>query len=176
MSLALWEAWSYAQAPLVWWLFRRFARREVAGQILAGTLMGLYIEFATEPLWDYHFQLAYYKDIPPSVPLGWGVMFALVAFLAERLYVGWTGRPADPEDKRLLILDALAGVVVGVPLEKMGLAAGVWDYRYDLLGWDWGHLPFFGMPYEAVVGYALLMLVGPTYVRRWGRSLDPFAR
>lgn len=171
--LALWELWSYAQVPLFWWLFRRLARRDISGELVAGALFGLYIEFATEPLWDYHFAITFYKDIPPSVPLGWGVMFALAAFFSEKLFSRLCpGAPADRADRRLLACDVLAGVLIGVPLETMGRNAGVWDYNMGVLGWDWGEVPGLGLPWEALAGYALLMLVGPSFVRHWRRELS----
>lgn len=175
--LALWELWSYAQVPLFWWLFRRFLRRDISGELVAGTLFGVYIEFATEPLWDYHFAITFYRDIPPSVPLGWGVMFSLVAFVSEALFCRLRpGARTDRADRRLLACDALAGVLVGVPLEWMGKSAGVWDYNTDVLGWEWGALPGVGLPYEALAGYALLMLIGPSFVRHWRRGLSIHGR
>ncbi len=52
MKLAILEAWFYLQVPVTWYVFRRFARRNVLGELMAGTIIGCFIEFATEPLWD----------------------------------------------------------------------------------------------------------------------------
>ena len=173
MKLILWEVWSFAQIPLYVYLFRKWARRNIVGDIVAGTMIGLFVEFATEPLWDYHFKLTFYKDIPIAVPLGWGIMFALVVFFSEKLYL-WVLRKNEiaPYDKRIFVFDLLAGVLIGFPLETIGKRAGIWDYNYDLLQWDWGQVPFFEMPYEALLGYALLMLVAPTFVRYWQGSFE----
>lgn len=171
MRLLGWEIWSYAQVPLIWLGFRRWSGRDVSGEMIAGTLFGLYIEFSTEPLWDYHFHLTYYKDTPPSVPLGWGVMFALSCALSETLYRRLVAPLIAADDPRLLLCDALAGVLIGVPLEAVGHHAGVWDYNFRVLGWTWGQMPLTGLPYEALVGYALLMLVAPSFVRRWRDGL-----
>ena len=171
MSLLLWEAWSYLQVPAVWLGFKRWENRDVSGELIAGTLFGAYIEFATEPLWDYHFYLTIYKDTPPSVPLGWGVMFAAASSLSDKLYRRFVKRELDRSDPRLLVCDVLAGVAVGVPLEAIGHRAGVWDYNYGILGWSWGDLPLTGLPLEALFGYALLMVVAPSFVRNWRERL-----
>lgn len=172
MSLVLWEAWAYVHVPLVWWAMRRFARREVSGEIAAGTLLGFYIEFATEPLWDYHFAINFYKDAPLAVPLGWGAMFALVTFLSEKLLRRLHPEaPLERADRRMLLCDAAAGFLIGVPLEWIGLRSGVWRYNAEILGWDWGAVPGLGFPYEALLGYILLMLVAPSFVRYWRREL-----
>jgi hypothetical protein len=173
MKLILMEIWSYAQLPLTVYLFKKFANRNVIGDMIAGTMLGCFIEFATEPLWDYHFRFTVYKDIAPSIVLGWGQMFAVVVFASEKLYMKLLKKPqVEPYDKKIFIFDVIAAVVIAVPLEKFGLAMGVWDYRLDLLNWNWGTMPFINMPYEAVFGYALLMLVGPTFVRYWQGSFE----
>src|SRR5437016_206357 len=108
MNLLLWEIWSYAQIPVFWLLFRRWAKRDIAGDIVAGTLFGLYIEFSTAPLWTYHFKLTFYKNIPYSVPLGWGFMFALAVFVSEKLYLGLSRRKeVDARDIRILACDVV---------------------------------------------------------------------
>src|SRR4051812_36519034 len=102
MQLVLWEIWSYAQVPFFIFVFKRFADRDVKGDIIAGSIIGCFIEFATEPLWDYHFKFTVYKDIPPSIILGWGVMFTLVVFLSEKLYTKILGKQRiEPYDKRI---------------------------------------------------------------------------
>ncbi len=168
MSLVLWEIWSYLQILVVWAAFRKFAHRDIKGGILAGAIIGVCVEFITEPFWQYHFKITVYKDIPLSVIFAWGVMFSLVIFLSEKLYCWFLKKSAIvPYDKRVLLFDVLAGVMIGLPFETVGIKTGIWEYRYDLLHWNWGFIPFFHMPYEALVGYALLMVVAPTFVRYW---------
>ena len=168
MSLLFWEIWSYAHVPLVWYLFKRYARRDVSGSILAGALIGVFLEFSTEPLWTYHFRFTIYKDIAPSIFLGWGVLFTLVLFVSETLYkaVLRTAR-VRTGDKRLFVFDVAAACVIAFPMETIGHKAGVWDYNHGVLNWSWGTVPFFEMPYEALAAYALLMLIAPTFIRRW---------
>lgn len=173
MKLILWEIWTYVQVPVMVYVFKRFAKRNVIGDLVAGSIIGLFIEFATEPLWDYHLQITIYKDTPLSIILGWGVMFTLVVFASEKLYLWILRRDTiKPYDKRIFLFDVVAAAAIAFPLETIGLKAGIWDYRYDLLQWDWGTVPFFEMPYEALVGYALLMLVAPTFVRYWEASFE----
>lgn len=171
MSLAIWEILSYAVIPLSWYLFRRLARRDIAGEILAGSLLGLYIEFACEPLWNYHFAVTFYKDIPPSIPLAYGFMLSLVAFLSEKL-CAWVFPKAGPalSGRRLVLFDVAVGILVGLPLETLGNRMGVWDYNYQVLHWTWGRIPVFQMPYEVLAGYAMLMAFGPSLVRHWLRE------
>lgn len=178
MSLILWEIWAYLHIPLYWYLFRKLAKRNVIGDIIAGTLVGLFIEFSTEPLWNYHFKFVLYKDVPLAVPLGWGMLLTLITFFSEKLYC-WTLKKESVKsnDKRILIFDAVGAALIGFPLETMALKSGLWDYRMDILQWNWGTVPFFNMPYEALVGYMLLMLVAPSFLRHWreafgSRSLE----
>lgn len=167
------EIFSYVQIPLYIYLFWKFAHRNVVGDIVAGTIVGCFIEFATEPLWDYHFKITVYKDTPLSIVLGWGVMFMLVVFISEKLYMKILRKPAvQPYDKRIFLFDVLGALLIGLPFEKIGLMMGVWDYRFDRLDWNWGTMPVFNMPYEALAGYALLMLVAPTFVRYWQGSFE----
>lgn len=173
MKLVLLEAVLYLQIPLVWYLFRRFARRNVTGEMIAGAMIGAFNEFATEPLWDYHLHLNVYKDTPLAVVLGWGVMFTLVTFFSEKLYCAFLKKPGiEPRDKRIFFFDVAAAAAVAFPLETLGLKLGIWTYRYDRLAWDWGTVPFFNMPYEALVGYILFMLITPTFVRYWERPFE----
>ncbi|HRY29246.1 MAG TPA: hypothetical protein P5079_04320 [Elusimicrobiota bacterium] len=173
MKLIVWEIWSYLQLPVIWYLFRRFAKKNVFGDMVAGAMIGAFIEFSTEPLWTYHFRLTIYKDVPLSVVLGWGVMFTLVVFVSEKLYCWILKKTAiDPYDKKIFLFDVLGAALVGLPLETVGLKSGVWDYNYDVLQWNWGTIPFFNMPYEALMGYCLLMLLGPTFVRYWQGAFE----
>lgn len=172
-KMLIWEIWTYVQIPIYIYLFRRFAHRNVIGDMIAGSIIGVYIEFATEPLWDYHFRLTVYKDVPLSIILGWGVMFTIVVWVSEKLYCWILKKPAiEPYDKRIFIFDVIGSMLVGFPLETIGLKSGIWDYRYDLLNWGWGTIPFFEMPYEALVGYGLLMLMAPTFVRYWQGAFE----
>jgi len=144
--------------------------------MILGTLVGCFIEFSTEPLWDYHFAITVYKNNTPlAVVLGWGVMFTLVVNFSEKMYCWFLKKKSIiPNDIRILGFDVLGAVFIGLPLETLGVKAGVWDYRYDLLNWNWGTIPLFNMPREALVGYVLLMLIAPTYVRYWrGAFGDP---
>ena len=173
MTLLLLEIWGFLQVPVVWWLFHRYARRNVAGEMLAGAVVGVFWEISTEPLWDYHFVVTVYKDIPPGIVLGWGVLFTLAVFVSEKLYTLIFRRNSIIEyDKRIFITDLLAAPLVGLPLEKTGMLAGVWDYHYELLNWSGIVVPVFGMPLEALIGYGLLMLTGPTFVRYWQRGFE----
>ena len=171
--MILWEIWSYLQILLVWYCFRKFAKKNVLGDIIAGALLGLMIEFISEPFWDYHFAITIYKDIPLSVPFAWGMMFTLVTFTSKKLYCRILKKTAIvPYDKRIFLFDVLAGVCIGLPMETLGFKTGIWDYRYEILEWNWGNVPFFDMPYEALAGYALLMLVAPTFVRYWQSAFE----
>lgn len=173
MKMILLEIVLFAQIPLTWYLFRRLAKRNVLGEMIAGAMIGAFNEFATAPLWDYHLHINIYKDTPLAVVLGWGVMFTLVTFISEKLYCAFLKLPRiTPKDKRIFVFDVAAAALVAFPLETLGLKAGIWTYRYDRLGWDWGNVPFFNMPYEALAGYMLFMLVTPTFVRYWERPFE----
>jgi hypothetical protein len=173
VRLLLIEIASFASIPTVWYLFRRFARREVLGDMAAGALIGCFIEFATEPLWTYHFRVTVYKDAPLAVVLGWGVMFTLVTFVSEKLYRLVLRKAAVAAyDKRIFLFDLAGAVLVGLPLEALGVKSGIWDYNHGVLQWNWGTLPVIDMPVEALVGYALLMLVGPTFIRYWSGAFE----
>ena len=174
MKMILLEIFLFLQIPLTWYLFKRFAHRNVIGEMIAGTMVGAFNEFATEPLWDYHLHVTIYKgNTPLAVVLGWGVMFTLVTFISEKLYCAFLNKPRiAPRDKRIFLFDVVSAAIVAFPLETLGVKAGIWTYRYDRLQWDWGTVPFFNMPYEALFGYILLMLVAPTFVRYWEKSFE----
>ncbi|HOI43003.1 MAG TPA: hypothetical protein PK523_08665 [Elusimicrobiales bacterium] len=173
MKLLLLEIWFFVQIPLVWWAFRRFARRNVTGEMIAGTIIGVFNEFATQPLWDYHFRFNIYKDTPLAVVLGWGVMFTLIVFVSEKLYLAALRKAViEPKDKRIFIFDVLAASLIGFPLETAASKLGVWSYNYEVLAWDWGRVPFFDMPWEVLTGYCLFMLIAPTFVRFWENEFE----
>src|SRR5262245_24482651 len=107
------EIFSYVQIPLYVFLFWKFAKRNVVGDIVAGSIIGCFIEFATEPLWDYHFKITVYRDTPLSIILGWGVMFMLVCFISEKLYTWLLRKPSiDMYDKRIFLFDVLGAVLI----------------------------------------------------------------
>jgi len=173
-TLIVLEVLGWIQAPLLWYLFKRYAKRNVLGELIAGAIFGVFFEVATEALWDYHFQITFYRDTPVGVLTGWMVMFTLVTYISEKLYcrVLRTDHIA-PRDKRIFIFDLIAGTIVALPMETIGAKLGVWTYRTDLLKWDWNHLvPFFNMPYEVISGYCLVMLIAPTFVRYWEKSFE----
>lgn len=177
MKLIIWEIVSYLYVPTVWFLFKRLTGRNVAGAMLGGATIGAFIEFATEPLWDYHFVLTIYKDVPLSVILGWGVNLTLVTFVSEKLYLFFHRTEIiDPLNMKIYPYDLLAGILIALPLETVGLKSGVWDYNYHILGWGWGSIPLFNMPLESLVGYTLLMSFAPTVIRLWQQRFQTHPR
>lgn len=173
MKLIIWEIWSYAQLPLVWYIFKRFAKRNVFGDMVAGTIIGCFLEFSTEPLWNYHFHFTIYKDVPPSIIMGWGMMFTITTFFSEKLYCKVLKQfQIRPYDKKIFFFDLITAAAIALPLEALGLKSGVWDYNYGILNWNWGVIPFIKMPAEALFGYCLLMLIAPTFVRYWQGSFE----
>jgi hypothetical protein len=173
-TLTVLETIGWLQVPLVWYLFKRYAKRNVAGELISGAIFGVFFEMTTEPLWDYHFAITFYRDIPVGVVTGWMVMFTLVVFISEKLYCFVLHKEhIVPRDKRIFIFDLIAGTLVALPMETIGAKLGVWTYRNDLLKWDWNTLiPFFNMPYELIMGYSLVMLIAPTFVRYWEKSFE----
>lgn len=173
MIVTIMEIWSFLQLPVAWLVFRKFAKRNVLGELIAGAIIGVFIEFSTEALWDYHFRITVYKDIPLCVILGWGLMFTLATYFSERLY-RWVFRKdsVDDTDKRIFLTDAFSALAIALPLEKLGLVLGLWEYNPEIGQWEWGQIPFFDMPWEVLFGYTVLMLVGPTFVRHWERELE----
>ncbi|MCK5358203.1 MAG: hypothetical protein KAJ48_07390 [Elusimicrobiales bacterium] len=173
MKLIIVEICFFLQIPLTWYLFKKFAKRNVLGQLMAGTMLGAFNEFATQPLWNYHLKINIYKDTPLCIVLGWGVMFTVVTFISEKLYCFFLKKEKiEDGDKRIFIFDVFAGSLFSFPMETILLKLGVWDYRYDLLNWNWGEIPFFKMPLEALFGYGLFMLIGPSFVRYWGKYFN----
>ncbi|OGS18951.1 MAG: hypothetical protein A2219_07990 [Elusimicrobia bacterium RIFOXYA2_FULL_50_26] len=173
MILVIMEIWSYVQVPLCWFLFRKLARRNVLGDMAAGVIIGCFWEYSTDALWTYHFKFNIYGDIPPGVPLGWGVMFACAVFVSEKLYYFlFNKNTIEPHDKRIFLTDILSAVLIGLPFEKFGLATGVWEYHYEILHWSPARIPVFDMPYEVMIGYCLLMLIAPTFVRYWQGTFE----
>ncbi|MBI4052043.1 MAG: hypothetical protein HY400_06020 [Elusimicrobia bacterium] len=173
MPLILSEIASYITIFLVWYLFRKLGKRNVTGDMIAGTMVGVFSEFAVEPLVDYHFKITFYKDTPVIIPIAWGMMFTLTTFLSEKLYYFFLKKHAIlPKDKRIFIFDVLAGILVGFPLETIGTNIQLWHYRFDKVDWDWGIIPLLNMPLEVLLAYALIMLTAPTFVRYWQGAFE----
>jgi len=159
--------------PVMWWLFKRYAKRNVLGEIIAAGIVGIFWEIATEPLWTYHFRITIYRDVPVAVITGWMVMLTLVIFLSEKIYCRlFKTDSLKPRDKRIFLIDIFSAALICLPMETVGAKLGVWTYRQDILRWDWGFIPFFNMPYEILFGYSLIMLIAPTFVRYWERSFE----
>lgn len=173
MKLALMEILSYLVVFGVWLFFRRILKRDITGDMLIGTVLGVFSEFASEPLCDYYFSLTFYKDIPVIIPVAWGMMYAITVFISEKLYTRLTRLPAiRPGDKRVLALDVFSGMLVGFPLETIGTWAGIWTYNYNVVNWTMPRIPVLNMPLEALIAYGLLMLTGPTIVRYWEGAFE----
>lgn len=173
MKLALMEIGSYIFIFLVWYIFCRALKRDITGDMLVGTLFGIFNEFTAEPITDYYFKINFYKDIPIIIPIAWGMMFALTIYLSEKLYALFLNqKKIVPGDKRILLLDLLSGLAIGFPLETLGSKSGLWKYNFEAVGWDLGKIPFLDMPLEVLVAYGLLMLTGPTVVRYWEGSFE----
>lgn len=158
---------------LVWYCFRKWARRDVLGDLIAGVLIGFFWEYSTEALWTYHLQVNVYKDIPLAILFGWGVMFTLAVFVSEKMFIlFFRMKDTIRHDLRVFITDVIAAFLVGLPIEKFGLVTGLWDYNYGILNWSPARDPVFHMPYEVLVGYGLLMMIAPTFVRYWHKAIE----
>ncbi|MCB4757028.1 MAG: hypothetical protein LHV69_08410 [Elusimicrobia bacterium] len=173
MKFILWEIVSYLTVFAVWLFFRRVLKRNITGDILIGTVFGVFSEFFTEPFVNYHFKLTFYKDVPVVIPIAWGMMFAMTAYVSERLYSFFLKRrKIVAQDKRILVFDVIAGLLVGFFLETVGSQARLWEYNSLAIGWNLGTIPFLNMPVETLIAYALIMLVMPTVVRYWHGSFE----
>lgn len=173
MTLRVLELIGLLQAPVMWWAFRRYFKRDMTGEMIASAIVGVVWEIATEPLWDYHFSITYYKDAPLAELTGWMVMFPLVILLSEKLYrTVLKKEKLLPHDKRIFLFDIISAQVICLPLEAAGAKLGVWTYRLDILGWHWGAIPFFDLPLEVPFGYSLLMLIAPTFIRYWQKDFE----
>ena len=173
MSMDILEGIGLLQAPLMWWAFRRFFKRDMTGEMIASAIVGVVWEVATEPLWDYHFKLTYYRDAPFAELTGWMVMFPLVILLSEKFYrLALRTDRVRPHDKRIFFFDIISGILVCLPLEAVGARLGVWQYRQDVLHWDWGMIPLLNLPWEVPFGYALLLLIAPTFIRYWEKDFE----
>lgn len=174
LKLTLLEVWGlFVQVPLVWYLFKRFAKRNVSGEMIAAAIVGVVWEISTEPLWDYHFRLTFYRDTPVAVITGWMVMLTLIVRFSDWCYRRTLGLArVKYGDKRVFLYDIFAAACIALPMETAGAKLGVWTYRQDLLQWHWGLIPFFNMPYELLFGYSLLMLIVPTFIRYWEKSFE----
>jgi len=125
------------------WLYRE---KNLWGEIILGSVVGLIWELATESLWDYNdymFSLYIYKDVPLSVVLGWVVVFMISSIIADYLY---------ERVKNDFVATVTSIFIVGSLLETMGITLNLWTYTVDftltkvIVGW-------------AVVGGFMLWLV-----------------
>jgi len=173
MKYTILEIFSYFFVLFVWTIFRRYLKRNITGDILAGAIVGLFLEFSTKPVNIYHFHITIYKDLPLIIPFDWGMMFAVTVYLSEKAYRFVLREPCiKPKDKRIFLFDVIIGTLVGFPLETAGAWLGAWEYNLGKIHWTLGNVPIFHMPWETVIAYALIMLVGPTFVRYWQASFE----
>ena len=165
---------SYAMPALFFGLFLGLAHRNILGDIIAGTVFGFFWEFSTARFWDYRLGWKLPWGTPPAVIINWGVLFAVVVFLSERLYKSMFHRAqVELHDPRIFLTDVVAGLCVGCPAEWLGLYRGLWTYKDCPSCWSgWGpKVPILGLPSDIFIGYALMMLVAPTFVRYWQGAL-----
>lgn len=171
--LIILEIIGFVQVPLMWWIFRRYFKRNVLGEIIASGIIGVFWEIATEPLWDYNFKITFYHDTPAAVITGWMVMLTLIPIVSEKLYCLILKKQAlAGKDKRIFLFDIFTAMFIALPMEAIGAHFGVWKYNTDILGWNWGVIPFFNLPVELIMGYSLLMLIAPTFVRCWQEEFE----
>jgi hypothetical protein len=162
------ELVSFVVPVAVWLGFHLVLKRNVLGDMIAGFVVGCFVELFTASYWNYHFAITVYKDLPLCVLLGWGMMFALGAYVSELLYRWWTKRSQiAPDDPRVLVTDILGGLVIVVPAEVVSLRSGIYEYNYSVLEWTPHQVPVLDLPYMAFVCYAFLLVIGLTFVRTW---------
>lgn len=172
-TLILLEIIGFIQAPVLWFLFKKYGKRNVLGEMIAAAIVGIFWEIATEPLWDYNFKITFYRDVPVGVITGWMIMLTLVPIVSEKLYCLILRKEKLKEkDKRIFFFDIITAIFICLPMEAIGAHFKVWTYNTDILGWNWGIIPFFNLPWELMMGYSLLMLIAPTFVRYWQEEFE----
>lgn len=155
--------------PILFWFI---GKRNVTGEMICGTLIGIFIELITEPDWDYNLKFYIYKDVSPLVILGWGVSFSWVVAVSDFVYKLWVkGKKVKLFDKRVLLTDFVCGTIMFVSVEVFAMhVLHAWTYS-PILGWTL-IVPIINYPFEGVLGSMLAALILPTFVRYWQKSFD----
>jgi hypothetical protein len=153
---------------LTYSIFGLVFRKPVGRMMIGGMLLGLGIEFSTEPEWTYSLQCYVWRDVSPFVIIGWGAHMTWVVLLSE-----WLFRKvfrSDPDnDFRLLITDVLAGVPLLTTGELLGLHVfRIWKYE-TCLQWN-TMIPGIQYPVEGLICMVPFVLGMPSVVRFWRGS------
>lgn len=157
---------------LIFPIFFRIFRKNIIGEFIAGVVLGIFFEIATEPVWDYHLTWYLYKDVSPIIMLGWGVSFTILVKLSDWFYKKvYHKKQVNLFDLRLFASDLIVGTTWLTAVELFGInVLHGWNYSPEL-GWHI-MIPIINFPLEAVLALALFSLVMPTFVRHWQKKLD----
>jgi hypothetical protein len=146
-------------------IFRFVFHQRIGRMMIGGMLLGLAIEFSTEPEWNYSLKCYIWRDVSPFVIMGWGAHMTWLVLFSEYLFKKIFG--AEPgNDFRLLITDVLAGVPILTTGELLGLhVLKIWNYD-ACLNWH-TMIPVIQYPVEAIAPMIALALGVPSVLRFW---------
>jgi hypothetical protein len=152
-----------------WWVFKYKLKQPFFKLMLPGVLLGLAIEFMTEPEWTYFVQIYIWRDVSPFVIVSWGLMFTWLITCSDFIYQKIFETNLSLLRKSIWKI-RLTDLIVGIPLfvgnELLGLhVLKVWKYN-PILHWD-TVIPMIDYPVEAFVIIVFFIIAMPSAVRFW---------
>ena len=152
-----------------WTIFHLWGKRFFWQMWFPGVLIGMAIEFMTEPAWTYSMRFFIWRDISPFVIAGWGILFTWLVTFSDYLYLKLFGARAGsrgPRDYRLILTDIIIGVPLFLGNELFGLQVlKVWKYN-PVLNWS-EMIPVIGYPLEGIIAIVFFVSAIPMAVRYW---------
>jgi len=145
--------------------FRFVLHRSIGRMMIGGMLLGLAIEFSTEPEWTYSLKCYLWRDVSPFVIIGWGAHMTWVVLFSEWLFKKIFGTEPG-NDFRLVITDVLAGVPILTTGELLGLhVLKIWKYEACL---QWNTIiPGIQYPVEGIIAMVPFVMGVPSVLRFW---------
>lgn len=147
------------------WAFRRFFGKSFLNYWWPGALLGLAVEFMTEPEWTYSMKIFIWRDVSPFVIVGWGVTMGWVVLLSDMVYQRWFGRK-NKQPWKIILVDLTVGWPLLISNELFGMhIMKSWKYN-DILNWN-TMIPVIDFPLQGILVIGLFVLAMPAIIRFW---------
>jgi len=154
---------------LIYFLGKK-TKRNMAGKIIIGIILGLLFEMTTSPMFIYDtkkltwFFMIGNEEIILGIVLAWGCVLSVAATTAELLQ----SRILKRKDNISYYFCGLISMLIfGFPLELIGYNIGLWEYSFV------EHIPkIFNIPWTAPFGWTFPAGFYLSIVKIYGKDID----